>query len=137
MCNWVFYTCSVFPKSFLYYRQGGAETDSLGAFYSFTWSFTFHTCSAMTLTSLRREAQQVCLIFHTTAATRSNDRKQLEQKKGNKIKREIFHCASAVRKQAREYLDWLVCKKNKNIKILIYMLHSCSCSATASRSPYG
>lgn len=29
-------------------------------------------------TSLRREAQQVCLIFHTTAATNSNDKKQLK-----------------------------------------------------------
>lgn len=37
------------------------------------------------LTSLRREAQQVCLIFHTTAATRSSDRKQLEWKRGNNI----------------------------------------------------
>lgn len=30
-------------------------------------------------TSLRREAQQVCLIFQTTAATSNNDRKQLER----------------------------------------------------------
>lgn len=29
-------------------------------------------------TSLRREAQQVCLIFQTTAATRSSDKKQLQ-----------------------------------------------------------
>lgn len=35
------------------------------------------------LTSLRRDAQQVCLIFHTTAATRSSDRKQLEHKRVN------------------------------------------------------
>lgn len=35
------------------------------------------------LTSLRRDAQQVCLIFHTTAATRSSDRKQLERKRVN------------------------------------------------------
>lgn len=44
----------------------------------------------MTLTSLRREAQQVCLIFHTTAATSSNDRKQLEQRTGNEIKHDGF-----------------------------------------------
>ncbi len=37
------------------------------------------------LTSLRREAQQVCLIFQTTAATRSSDRKQLKWKIGNNI----------------------------------------------------
>lgn len=30
-------------------------------------------------TSLRREAQQVCLIFQTTAATSNRDRKQLER----------------------------------------------------------
>lgn len=47
----------------------------------------------MTLTSLRREAQQVCLIFHTTAATSSNDRKQLEQKGGNKMKHDVFEHA--------------------------------------------
>lgn len=35
------------------------------------------------LTSLRREAQQVCLIFHTTAATSSSDRKQLGEPRGN------------------------------------------------------
>lgn len=29
-------------------------------------------------TSLRLEAQQVCLIFHTTAATNNNERKQLK-----------------------------------------------------------
>lgn len=33
-----------------------------------------------TATSLRREAQQVCLIFQTTAATSSKDKKQLENK---------------------------------------------------------
>lgn len=38
------------------------------------------------LTSLRREAQQVCFIFHTTAATRSSDRKQLKEKKMRKKK---------------------------------------------------
>jgi hypothetical protein len=32
-------------------------------------------------TSLRREAQQVCLIFHTTAATSNKDKKQLENNK--------------------------------------------------------
>lgn len=36
------------------------------------------------LTSLRRDAQQLCLIFQTTAATRSNDRKQLERGKNGK-----------------------------------------------------
>lgn len=34
----------------------------------------------VTVTSLRREAQQVCLIFQTTAATSSKDKKQLENK---------------------------------------------------------
>lgn len=29
-------------------------------------------------TSLRREAQQVCLIFQTTAATNNSDKKQLQ-----------------------------------------------------------
>lgn len=37
------------------------------------------------LTSLRREAQQVCLIFHTTAATRRSERKQLEWERDNNI----------------------------------------------------
>lgn len=36
--------------------------------------------NAITATSLRREAQHVCLIFHTTAATNSKDKKQLENK---------------------------------------------------------
>jgi hypothetical protein len=35
----------------------------------------------MSDTSLRREAQQVCLIFHTTAATSNKDKKQLENNK--------------------------------------------------------
>lgn len=41
------------------------------------------------LTSLRRDAQQLCLIFQTTAATRSNDRKQLERK-GKKTRKQYF-----------------------------------------------
>lgn len=36
--------------------------------------------NAITDTSLRREAQHVCLIFHTTAATNNKDKKQLENK---------------------------------------------------------
>ena len=34
----------------------------------------------ITDTSLRRDAQHVCLIFQTTAATNNNDKKQLENK---------------------------------------------------------
>lgn len=43
----------------------------------------YDACACVWLTSLRRDAQQVCLIFHTTAATRSSDRKQLERKRVN------------------------------------------------------
>lgn len=49
-----------------------------------------HLCSGVKNqppTSRRRDAQQLCLIFQTTAATRSSDRKQLwrEQAKGQKV----------------------------------------------------
>ena len=50
------------------------------------WYFKKHTTRQemmmmmmMHPTSLRREAQQVCLIFQTTAATSNRDRKQLER----------------------------------------------------------
>lgn len=36
--------------------------------------------NAITDTSLLREAQHVCLIFQTTAATNNKDKKQLEDK---------------------------------------------------------
>lgn len=36
-------------------------------------------CRSLISCSLRREAQQVCLIFQTTAATSSRDRKQLKK----------------------------------------------------------
>lgn len=39
------------------------------------------------LTSRRLDAQQLCLIFHTTAATRRRDRKQLrrDRKRGRRL----------------------------------------------------
>lgn len=42
------------------------------------------------LTSRRRDAQQLCLIFQTTAATRSRDKKQLwtDRQKKRQVKKE-------------------------------------------------
>lgn len=40
-------------------------------------------------TSLRREAQQVCLIFQTTAATSNRDRKQLQRGEGHRINQSV------------------------------------------------
>lgn len=43
------------------------------------YKHTGETLSKMCPTSLRRDAQQVCLIFQTTAATSNSDRKQLDR----------------------------------------------------------
>lgn len=48
------------------------------------WKIRYHNNLKIINTSLRREAQQVCLIFQTTAATSSKDKKQLQLQKKKK-----------------------------------------------------
>lgn len=105
MCNRVLYT--MLSKSFLYYRWGGAETDSLGVFLFLNSEFQIsHMFSNDTYFSASWSPAGLFDLPHNCChqeqrqkATGTIDRKQDQ--------------AWDLRKQAREYLDWLVCFKKK------------------------
>lgn len=54
------------------------------------------------LTSLRREAQQVCLTFHTTAATSSSDRKQLVRQEQQSTQNQCRLCSKRLDVRLKE-----------------------------------
>lgn len=72
------------------------------------YKHTGNTLSKMCPTSLRREAQQVCLIFQTTAATSNSDRKQLDRGDRQMINQSKINDFSVVHEQ--EYAK----KQNNN-----------------------